>query len=75
MPVPNDERLAVTVGQQALPWCVRVWIAGAQGRRFALAPNAGAGPPGDAGGSAAKLPVRALAVRPTFLPRHCSARL
>ncbi len=28
MPVPNDERLALPVEQQALLWCMRVWVAG-----------------------------------------------
>lgn len=28
MPVPNDERLALPIEQQALLWCMRVWVAG-----------------------------------------------
>ena len=30
MPVPHDERLALPVEQQALLWCMRVWVAGLQ---------------------------------------------
>ena len=30
MPVPHDERLALPVGQQALLWCMRAWVAGLQ---------------------------------------------
>lgn len=28
MPVPHDERLSLPVEQQALLWCMRVWVAG-----------------------------------------------
>lgn len=28
MPVPHDERLSMPVEQQALLWCMRVWVAG-----------------------------------------------
>ena len=28
MPAPHDERFALPLGQQALLWCMRVWVAG-----------------------------------------------